>query len=153
MCGRRSDANKILLLANHDFIPYLIGGLLLDPHHPRADMADDVKVWLQNTHAECFAQLAVFGPGREALRQDSDVAEALHEVADKGLSEQSRELASQALMAMSDTELHVITEGQMHVMLSYQWAHQPIIIRVHESLLRRGYVMWFDRACCYPLVC
>ena len=33
-----SDENKPLLLANSDFIPYLINGLFVDPAHPRADL-------------------------------------------------------------------------------------------------------------------
>ena len=29
-------------------------------------------------------------------------------------------------------------------MLSYEWAVQPTIIRINESLKRRGYVTWLD---------
>ena len=122
----RSDANKLLLLANPDFLAYLTDGLLLDHRHPRAEsLTDDAKAWLQSTHAESFAQLAVFEPGRDALRQDPSVSEALQEVVDRGLSEQSRELASQALMAMSDAELQADTGGQMHIMLSCKYTSSP----------------------------
>eukprot|EP01046_Picozoa_sp_COSAG06_P070063 COSAG06_NODE_19412_length_839_cov_5.790541_2_plen_89_part_01 len=31
-----SDANKPLLLANRDFLPYVVDALLLDADHPRA---------------------------------------------------------------------------------------------------------------------
>ena len=50
------------------------------------------------------------------------VAEALRAVTEKGLCKQSRELASAALMALSDTELQLITSGQLHVMLSCEFA-------------------------------
>ena len=36
------DTNKPLLLANTDFIPYLVDALLLDPDHPRAGLAQDL---------------------------------------------------------------------------------------------------------------
>jgi hypothetical protein len=34
-----------------------------------------------------------------------------------------------------------------HIMLSYQWDHQAIIMRVNSSLQRRGYATWFDVEC------
>ena len=81
-------------------MPRSVDGLLLDPDHKCAESKQ--KVWLQNMHAECLAQLAVHDQGLEALLADPSVVPALQEVADKGLSEQSREYATQALMAMSD---------------------------------------------------
>ena len=61
-----------------------------------------------------------------------------------GLSEQSREFAAAALLALSDKELVMDTEGQQHVMLSYQWDVQSVIKRVDASLQKRGYLTWFD---------
>ena len=113
-----SDKNKELLLANPAFIPYLINGLFLGADHPRANLKDDIKLWNQTMHAECFAQLALFLPGRDAMRRDPSVAEALQTVATEGLSAESRDFAKAALMAMSDEELHMRTDGQKHVMLS-----------------------------------
>ena len=52
-CGEFQQANKPLLLANSDFIPYCISGLFLDPDHPRANLKDEIKLWNQQTHAEC----------------------------------------------------------------------------------------------------
>ena len=117
-----SDKNKELLLANPAFIPYLISGLVLGVDHPRADLKDDIKLWNQTMHAECFAQLALFSPGRDAMRSDPSVAEALQTVATEGLCAESRDFAKAALMAMSDEELHRRTEGQKHVMLSCECA-------------------------------
>ena len=31
-----------------------------------------------------------------------------------------------------------------HVMLSYEWSSQSVIVRINESLNRRGYVTWLD---------
>ena len=64
----------------------------------------------------------MFPAGREALLRAPMVAEALRAVTEKGLCKQSRELASAALMALSDTELQLITSGQLHVMLSCEFA-------------------------------
>jgi hypothetical protein len=115
-----SDKSKPLLLANTTFIPYLINGLVLDPDHPRADLKDEIKLWNQETHVECLAQLALFPPGRDALLQNPAVSEALVAVAQQGMSEQARDYAKAALMALSGDELQMRTEGQKHLMLSYQ---------------------------------
>ena len=139
-----SDKNKPLLLANPDFIPYLVDALLLDPDHPRAGMTHELKSWCQEHHAECLAQLAVFEPAHEALRQDPLVIKSLEAVAEIGLSADARQYAQAALLALSDKELHVHVDGQQHIMLSYQWAHQQTIERLNESLIGRGYVTWFD---------
>ena len=115
-----SDVNKQLLLANADFIPYLVESLMLDPEHPRAGLAEDMKIWLQNTHAECLAQLAVYPPGREALLAEPAVCEALQAVVEQGMSEEGKELARNALLALSDVEMGGGSddEGQKHLMIS-----------------------------------
>ena len=163
-----SDENKPLLLANPAFIPYLVDALLLDADHPRAGMKTELKSWCQTHHAECLAQLAVFEPAREPLRQDPSVIPSLEAVAEAGLSAEARQFAQAALLALSDKELHHEKEGQMHVMLSCesthtvhvllapcnlltsgfacpdQWDHQQTIERLNESLIGRGFLTWFD---------
>ncbi len=117
-----SDANKPLLIANKDFIPYLVDALLLDPEHPRAGMKEELKIWCQQHHCEALAQLAVFKPSRDALLRDVSVVPALETVTKAGLSEAARELAAAALSALGDKELEMLTEGQKHVMLSCEFA-------------------------------
>ena len=141
-----SDVHKTLLLHNPDFIPYLVDGLLLDPDHPRAGLPEHAKAWLQTMHLECFAQLAVFPPGREALQADASVIQALQAVVDGALSDEGREFAQSALAALRDDQgMHPTSHsGPKHVMLSYQWSWQSVIVRIHESLARRGYLVWID---------
>ena len=107
-------------------------------------MKHELKAWCQEHHAECLAQLAVFQPAHEALRQDPSVVKALEAVAEAGLCAEARQFAQAALLALSDKELHVHVDGQQHIMLSYQWSHQQTIERINESLIGRGYVTWFD---------
>ena len=112
----------------------------------------------------CLAQLAVVPEGREALRRDPSVSDALQSVAEAGLCELARLHAESALLALSDNQLHATTEGQQHVMLSCeslcisehcadcltgtgaadQWDVQPTIQRLIELLIARGYATWFD---------
>ena len=139
-----SDKNKPLLLANKEFVPYLVDALLLDPDHPRAGMEKEHKIWCQEHHVECLAQLAVYEPARETLLQDPTVVTALRAVSECGLSAEARELAGAALLALSDKKLETVLEGQKHVMLSYQWDFQATVKRINESLLKRGFVTWFD---------
>ena len=101
-------------------IPLLINGLFLDLDHPRANLTDEIKLWNQETHSECLVQLALFPPGRDALLQSPAVSEALVAVAKQGMSEQAREYAHAALVALSGDEPQTRMEGQKHLMLSYQ---------------------------------
>ena len=110
--------NKPLLIDNPRFIPYLVDALLLDPEHPRADLKAEPKAWCQQHHAEVLAQLAVTSEGAEALQRDPSVRDALRAVAEAGLSEAARQHAESALLALSGKELHVVTQGQKHIMLS-----------------------------------
>jgi hypothetical protein len=121
-----SDSNKPLLLANRDFLPYVVDALLLDADHPRAGMKPELKSWCQQHHAECLAQLAVFAPARDTLRADPSVIPALEAVAEGGLTAEARQFAEAALLALSDKELHVAAEGQKHVMLSCAFPCQPL---------------------------
>ena len=110
-----------------------IDGLLLDPDHHRASLPDANKQWLQSMHTECLAQLAAHGQGREALLADPAAREALEAVAHSGLNETAREMASSALVALSDRQPEPISDdgsdgGQKHVMLSYQWNDQAVIV-------------------------
>ena len=89
-----------------------------DPDHPRAGMKEELKAWCQHHHCEALAQLAVFGPAREALQRDASVVAALEAVAEAGLSAETREVAAAALMALGDKQLEIKAEGQKHVMLS-----------------------------------
>eukprot|EP01043_Picozoa_sp_COSAG02_P105867 COSAG02_NODE_41870_length_390_cov_0.690722_1_plen_100_part_10 len=54
-----SDSNKELLLANPDFLPYLVDALLLDPDHPRTGLAEEQKRWVQDYHAQCAPYLSL----------------------------------------------------------------------------------------------
>ena len=107
-------------------------------------MKEDLKAWCQQHHCEALAQLAVHDVSREALLRNGTVVPALEVVAQNGMNEAARELAAAALLALSNKKLEMVTEGQKHVMLSYQWAWQATIKRLNESLIARGYATWFD---------
>ena len=107
-------------------------------------MKEEIKIWCQEHHCEAIAQLAVHDSSREALLHDGTVVPALETVAQSALSERARELAAAALLALSDKKLMMVTKGQTHVMLSYQWNVQATIQRTNDSLIARGYATWFD---------
>ena len=107
-------------------------------------MKEELKAWCQEHHCEALAQLAVHDSARESLVRDGTVVPALEVVAESGMSEAARELAAAALSALSDKKLVMATEGQKHIMLSYQWDAQTAVERINQSLIARGYVTWFD---------
>ena len=117
---------------NPAFLPYLCEGLLLDESHPRQEMAEEKRRWLQTMHVNCFAQICVCPAGREALLSASDysslVQSSLHTLAEGGpavLSEEVREVATVALRALEDRQLEMddaSSAKQLHVMLSCEFS-------------------------------
>ena len=117
-CAIGAPQNKPLLIANKDFIPYLVDALLLDPVHPRAEMKEDLKAWCQQHHCEALTQLSVHEDSRSALLQDPSVIPALEAASKVGLTEETRGFAAAALVALRDKKLQMVVDGQKHVMLS-----------------------------------
>ena len=139
-----SDTNKELLLASPKFMPFLLGGFLLDDSQ-RPDTDVPVRSVVQRNHVEALQQMALFGPGKQALLQESAVLPALEAVVARGFSDEARECAHNAMFALSDTDGHTGPQQeqmQMHIMLSYNWLVQKSITRINDSLERRGYATW-----------
>jgi hypothetical protein len=47
---------------------------------------------------------------------------------------------------VADAE-HAVPQGkdnQKHVMISYNWGHQPIVKRISQALQQSGYRVWLD---------
>jgi hypothetical protein len=84
---------------------------------------------------ECFTQLAAFEPAREALLRDPSVLSLLQEVVDKGMSEEARNFAQSALTALRPPEQRASgsEDGQMHIMLSYQWYVARLPVPLHRG--------------------
>ena len=123
--------------------------LLLDmdsqPDSIRTRMKQEQQVWCQTYHAECLAQLSLWEPAVASLVQDPFVLPALNAVAENGLSAEAMHFAQSALVALGATQLTAAAEDkEKHVMLSYCWAQQKILQRIHDSLNARGYLTWFD---------
>ena len=95
--------------------------------------------------AEAIAQLAMYPPGRDALLENPNVAEALQQVAVEGWTEEARLHAESALAALKPPEEHSepVEGGDKHVMVSYQWDVQATVQRIVNELQVRGYRTWF----------
>ena len=106
----------LITLTSH--ISRRVEALFLDPEHPHAGLKQELKTWNQTYHSECLAQLAVHKQGREALLADPSVVPALRAVKESGWSEEAKDFAAVALLALENKELHAAAEGQKHVMLS-----------------------------------
>eukprot|EP01045_Picozoa_sp_COSAG04_P021380 COSAG04_NODE_2294_length_4375_cov_2.525257_3_plen_220_part_00 len=152
-----SDHHKALVLANPDAISQLVSCLFLDPDHPRGLRAKEIlcetatptplevqAVWQRN-YAEALQQLALFGPGKEALLGNDAVMAALEAVTERGMTEEAKEHARGALIALRGVDVDdrdaVVPN---HVMLSYSWDDQKTIVRINVSLKRRKYSTWVD---------
>ena len=93
--------------------------------------------------AEALAQLALVPAGEEALLADESVVPSLEAVVERGMSEEAKEFARNALIGLRGFAEHEAVVAE-HVMLSYEWSSQSIIVRVNDSLKRRGYATWLD---------
>jgi hypothetical protein len=122
--------------------------LLLDSEHTRQDQSEDVRGSIQRDAAECLMQLALFDPGRDILQKDESVLDALRTLIDHGMTDEAKQYAKGALMALlPPEEPHPVRPDQVqgHVMVSYQWDVQAIIARIVVELQSRGYDVWWDR--------
>jgi hypothetical protein len=159
MC--KSDANKLLMLEFAGTIDTLLCCLLLEEDDPRRkqDGADA----LQETAAQVLEELALFGPGLEMLRCHEPAIEALDKLTKQG-SKAAQARAAATLFQMrpksddgDDDRLHegasdggkesgltASKPGQQHIMISYNWGHQQVILRVVASLKSRKYAIWVD---------
>jgi hypothetical protein len=138
-----SDANKGLMLQFGELLDTLIKALLLGSPRRGEGGADAA----QEASAGLLANLALFGPGAAALRVHDGVMRALRLLRD-GVSstEASRQSAVQALFQLEERKQVQPSSGvsAKHVMMSYNWDHQPLIKRIHAALMQRGYNMWID---------
>ena len=147
-----SDKHKQLLLKSPRVFTQLTLGLFVDPEHPQLLNSPpplvapaETQAIYQRNYSEALQQLALFPAGREALLQEASVLKALEEVADAGMTPEAQAHAQGALLALSDKQIVPdCSDAPQHVMLSYSWSEQPMILRIHSSLCTRGYLVWID---------
>ena len=103
--GAVDDANKVLLVKSSALVPLLVATMFLAADHPRnggdVDVDEAVKAAIQTDAANCFLQIAVFGPGREMLAADGAAMGALHALADgHALTPEAKLSAAGAILAI-----------------------------------------------------
>eukprot|EP01045_Picozoa_sp_COSAG04_P003348 COSAG04_NODE_135_length_23774_cov_40.993918_11_plen_2893_part_00 len=147
-----SDANKKIMLQHDKLLDSLVRGLVLDDDNPRRGQqgADT----LQEVHAGVLHELALFGPCASALRSHKPTMDALRVLAEAGTKE-SRECAAGALFELDEETRAAKTQASSnaepgsakpppHIMVSYNWDHQHVILRVVAWLQAHGYLVWVD---------
>ena len=152
-----SDANKKHMLEFEPLIDMLLECLIIndDNHRKGQDGADA----LQEASAGVLHELSLYGPGAAALRSHSDAVSTLHKLCEVG-TKVSKERGAAALFELEEDKRPKqaspdtddgsgtgLVSGQKpppHVMASYNWDHQGVILRVVSALQSRGYLVWVD---------
>ena len=169
-----SDANKLHLLdakCCDQLVDIVLGCLLLDPSDPRYN--EDGSDELRDIGAKVLQELSLFGPGSKWLQKQPRVMDSLRQLQQDGSSTRAHESAAAALFELDAKERERISQlsnttaaaagangrassgptgvnappGQKpppHIMASYNWDHQDVILRVVASLQDRGYLVWVD---------
>eukprot|EP01052_Picozoa_sp_SAG31_P034081 SAG31_NODE_3930_length_3742_cov_2.584408_2_plen_1021_part_01 len=148
-----ADTNKPFVIEAAGALDALVEGLLLDSSNPRRDQerAGD----LQLVCAEALQQLALSAVGEAALKANSRAMSALQEMKTAGLTPAARQCAVGALFKLEGSKKPTIpalasganTAGMdsgKHLMVSYNWDHQAVVLRVVAALKGRGYSLWVD---------
>eukprot|EP01046_Picozoa_sp_COSAG06_P022080 COSAG06_NODE_1691_length_8705_cov_95.509877_11_plen_875_part_01 len=148
-----SDANKKLVLqerGGRELIDSLLSGLLLDTTDIRQkqDQAD----LLQTTCAEALLSLALYDAGAAALKGHGRALECLRTLSNSGLSKEAQLSADAALFQLERDDRQIsnmqtadsVLTNRPHIMVSYNWDHQDVIMRVVGSLQSLGYLVWVD---------
>eukprot|EP01046_Picozoa_sp_COSAG06_P055659 COSAG06_NODE_10299_length_1707_cov_2.677861_2_plen_535_part_01 len=156
-----SDANKPFVVQHSHAIDDLVAGLLVDDD-PLKRRAQDGADKLQATCALALQNLALSDIGKGPLRSHDGVMVALRKVvaADGGcgMSNEAYQYASGALFELDEAvrktakakaptsaaNLSSQHDAVEHVMLSYNWDHQPTIKRINTALKARDYSVWID---------
>eukprot|EP01043_Picozoa_sp_COSAG02_P086532 COSAG02_NODE_23963_length_702_cov_1.271973_1_plen_196_part_10 len=137
-----SDANKRLMLECDGLIEALVQCLLLEPGNKRR--TQDSGDALQEAAAGTLHELSLFAPWAQALRAHPGVIRALRELLDAG-TKVAQESAAAALFEL-DHEVRASStavgggdgsgtgvessQPPPHIMMSYNWDHQDVILRV-----------------------
>eukprot|EP01046_Picozoa_sp_COSAG06_P038358 COSAG06_NODE_4420_length_4284_cov_41.313978_1_plen_937_part_10 len=157
-----SDANKKHMLQFEPLIDMLLECLIIDDGNRRKDQ--DGADMLQEASAGVLHELSLYGPGAAALRLHGAAVSTLHTLCEVG-TKVSKERGAAALFEVEEdkrpNEITGYTEADdgsgpglsseqkqkqppPHVMASYNWDHQDVILRVVVSLQDRGYLVWVD---------
>ena len=157
-----SDANKKHMIEFEPLVDMLLECLLLDEsNHRHGQEGHDA---LQEASAGVIQELSLYGPGCALLRSHGEVLSSLHRLVEVG-TKASKERGAGALFELDEE----VREGARssssgdegvgagglsaavggappppHVMVSYNWDHQDVILRVVGSLQSRGYLVWVD---------
>jgi hypothetical protein len=148
-----SDSNKTMLVQSSGLlVQLLLDTLFQGDDHPRKALDEPYRACIQLDGAECFLQLALFGPGRELLERHPAAVDAIRALSGTALTAEAKQKASSALLAIegrpeagpANADHGKPKPAGGHLMMSYCWNVQPTIKRVVASLKRRGYAVWFD---------
>eukprot|EP01045_Picozoa_sp_COSAG04_P036233 COSAG04_NODE_8730_length_937_cov_4.483294_1_plen_311_part_11 len=138
-----ADANKKIMLQHDKLLNTLVTGLLLDDDNPRR--GQDGADALQEVCVGVLHELALYRPGASAMQSDKRTMDALRMLAEVGTKE-SRERAAGALFELQTERRNADMEDQPgssaapHIMMSYNWDHQDVILRVVAWLQAHGYL-------------
>ena len=77
------------------------------------------------------------------------VVQSLEQLVTQALTDEAKMLAEEALAALGIEKTtnveRVASHGtKPHLMMSYNWAHQQVIMRVVAWLQKHGYLVWVD---------
>ena len=152
-----SDANKKHMLQFDPLVDTLLEFLMLDKSNRRYGQGGADS--LQEASAGVLHELSLFGPGCAALRSHGGVVSALHRLCEVG-TRASKMSGTAALFELEEERREAVValvsaqqkgDGTSrrkppppHVMASYNWDHQDVILRVVTSLQERGYLVWVD---------
>jgi hypothetical protein len=139
--------------------------ILEDDNHRKGQRGVDA---MQEAATGILLALAVFGPGADALRKHVRSVKSLQRLLSAEVSKVVKQNATRALFQLNEVPrggprqikpcqkelkdmadaatavMDQINEPQQHVMISYNWDHQEVILRVVAAVRQRGYVVWVD---------
>lgn len=87
--------------------------------------------------------------GKAAMLKIPAVVQSLEQLVAQGLTDEAKTLAAEALAALGvgrTTKIETVASHGTtpHLMMSYNWAHQHVILRVVAWLQKHGYLVWVD---------
>ena len=109
--------------------------------------------------ARCAARLAFSTEGITAILACGGLYEVLHDLGQISSSASARSaavaawnvkthghvsVAGKTVAQLHDAPVGVHSSSEKHIMLSYSWKYQPLVLALREKLRQAGYTVWVD---------
>ncbi|XP_078483665.1 uncharacterized protein LOC100182841 [Ciona intestinalis] len=131
-----NDNNKVSIV-NAGVLPLL--GKMLEENGSKEE---------HNVATHCLWTLSFHKDNKDKIRQEPGILNAVYRIQSDPSSEPPSKRSCEGILFILDEQKHVNLQVEMnesqHVMISYQWDVQPMMLQVRDKLKENKFKVWID---------